>query len=83
MTRGAVEAVSPFVDRSSLGTAKKLQVGSSRRDAAVRRFQTGARAREGSEFRDRIGLRLLLTPAIGPGTLWLTVQDGKLVAVNV
>ena len=38
----------------------------------------------GSAYPDRIGLRLLVSPSIGPsGTFWFTVQDGKLVAVDV
>jgi hypothetical protein len=38
----------------------------------------------GSAHPDRIGLRLLISPSIGPtGTFRFTVQDGKLVAVDV
>jgi hypothetical protein len=37
----------------------------------------------GAEFPDRIGLRLLISPSVGPtGTFWFTMQDGKLVAVD-
>ena len=38
----------------------------------------------GSAYPDRIGLRLLISPSIGPsGTFWFTVRDGRLVAVDV
>jgi hypothetical protein len=38
----------------------------------------------GAAFPDRIGLQLLTSPAIGPsGTFRFTVEDGKLVAVDV
>jgi hypothetical protein len=37
----------------------------------------------GAAFPDRIKLRLLNSPSVGPtGTFWFTVQDGKLVAVD-
>jgi hypothetical protein len=38
----------------------------------------------GSSFPERIGLKLLVSPSVGPsGTFRLTVQDGRLVAVDV
>ncbi len=67
MTRGALEAVSPFVDRSSLGNGE--EIAGRRRRVVTRPCGVSklvlARV-SGSEFPDRIGLRLLLSPAIGP-----------------